>query len=263
MRRLWWQLIVVSFFCCSSAYGQAASASVVITGRAKTASKTVVLKKKRFYLLRGDREANRILIERLNAANPTSRECLYCKLNASSQFMDWLMVGDGTCESVHCREITQEDIAKVPEFQAAYQKGTKQFDKKPALAREWLVTNLEPGLRTGFYDARKAMIEDLMNDLPTDRRFMQTAMTDNSGAALAYFSNIPLSAAGAVDKFIFSNLVPIEIGEKSYVWICEIDVGKDKKTAILDAPDSSKVIKRCEVIVRDLPKCKAGTCQPQ
>lgn len=230
-----------------------------MNGRAKTATKTIVLKKKRFYLFRGDREANKTLVERLKAANPISRDCFYCGLRASSEFIDWLKVGDGNCESVHCREITQEDIVKVPEFKAAFDKGTKPFAKKPELARKWLVTNLEPGYRSGLYDARKAMIDDLLKDLPQDRLPVQSAMTDNSASALANFSSIPLTAAS--EKFVFANLVPMEIGEKSYVWICEVEIGKDKKTPILDAPDTSKVVKKCEVIVRDLPLCKSGTCE--
>ena len=257
MLRFCWQILVglLLLHGYQAVYAQAvpsAGGSLIVSGRAKTATKTVILKKKRFYLFRGDREANKTLIERLKAANVTSRDCFYCQLHASTQFMDWLKVGDGNCESVHCREITSEDIAKVPEFQAAFQKGSKPFSKKPELAKKWLVTNLEPGFRSGFYDMRKAFVKDFQKDI------VQTAMTDNSTSALAYFSNIPSNRA--VEKFVYTNLVPIEIGEKSYVWVCEVDVGKDKKTPILDAPESSKLVKKCEVIVRDLPVCKAGSC---
>lgn len=263
MRRHCWQFLIVLLFTpgCQALWAQATSAasgSLVVSGRAKAAAKTVSLKKKRFYLFRGDREANKTLIERLKTANLTSRDCFYCQLKASSEFMQWLKAGDGNCESVHCREITQEDIAAVPEFQAAFQKGAKPFAKKPELARKWLVTNLEPGFRSGFYAARKAMIDTLLKDLPPDRLPVQSSMTDNTTSALANFSGVPLTAP--VEKFVFANLVPIEVGEKSYVWVCEVDVGKDKKTPILDAPETSKVIKKCEVIVRDLPVCNAGTC---
>lgn len=259
MRRLCWQFLILFVLVSGCQVFAQTTGSLVVNGRAKTASKTVVLKKKRFYLFRGDREANKTLIERLKAANPTSRDCFYCGLKASAEFMDWLKTGDGNCESVHCREITQEDIAKIPEFKVAFDKGTKPFAKKPALAREWLVTNLEPGFRSGFYNVRKTMIDDLLKDLPNDRLPVQSGMTDNSAAALANFSSIPLNAAS--EKFVFANLFPIEIAEKSYVWICDVEIGKDKKTPILDAPDASKVVKKCEVIVRDLPVCKAGTCE--
>ncbi len=245
-------IVLVSLLCCHSVYPQAAAGSLTINGRAKVGTKTNTLKKKRFYLFRGSREANKTLIERLKAASVISSDCFYCKLKASTELMNWLKAGD--CESVHCREITTEDIAKVPEFQAAYKKGMQQFRKKPALAQKWLVTNLEPGIRSGLYDARKAMIEDLLKGLSP----VQTAMTDNGSSSRAYFTNIPLS--GAVEKFVYTNLVPIEIGEKSYVWVCEAEVGKDKITPTLDT-DSTKLVKKCEVIVRDLPACKAGMCE--
>ena len=228
----------------------ATSGSFIFSGRVKAGSKNIALKKKRFYLFRGGREANRALIDRLKAANVPSRDCFYCRLDASKEFMEWLKAGD--CESVHCREITTEDIAKVPEFQTAYKKGLQPFAKKPDLARKWLVTNLEPGFRTGFYDTRKIFINDFQKDI------VQTALTDNGSTALAYFSNIPMGSA--VEKFVYTNLVPIEIGEKGYIWVCEVEVGKDKKTPILDAPETSKVVKKCEIIVHDLPVCSAGTC---
>lgn len=260
MQRLCWHLlfVLILLFGCEEIFAQA-SGSLILNGRAKVGTKTVVLKKKRFYLFRGDREANKTLVERLRSAKVTSRDCFYCQQKVSPEFMAWLKASDGGCESVYCREITQEDIERVPEFKTGFEKGVKPFAKKPELARKWLVTNLEPGLRTGFYDARKAMIDDLLKDLPAERLPVQSSMTDNSAASLANFSSIPLTPE--VEKFIFANLVPVEIGERSYVWVCEVDVGKDKKTPILDAPETSKVIKKCEVIVRDLPVCNSGMCE--
>jgi hypothetical protein len=260
MRRLCRQIlfILLLLFCCHVAQAQiaqAAAGSLTILGRAKSGTTNIPLKKKRFYLLRGSREANRELIDKLKAANATSRNCFYCGLKASPEFMEWLKQGD--CESVHCREITQEDIAKVPEFQTAYKKGLTAFRDKPKFApifaRKWLVTNLEPGFRSGFYDSRKAFINDVLKG----RTPVQTAMTDSTATPRAYFSDVSLN--GKVEKFVFSNLVPIEIGEKSYVWVCEAEIGKDKITPTLDI-DSSKLAKKCEVIVRDLPACKAGVC---
>lgn len=242
------------FFGCHCAFGQAAPPSkgaLIVVGKAKGA-KTQTLKKTRFYLFRGTREANKPLIEKLKAANVTSRDCFYCRLKASAELMEWLKMGD--CESVHCREITSEDIAKVPEFKAAYAEGLKRFRKKPVLARRWLVTSLERGFRSGIYIDRKKLVRDFRRDI------VQIGMTDNSNAALAYFSGIPLE--GETEKFVYTNLVPFEFGEKSYVWVCEVDVGKEaKKTPVLDMPDTSKVVKKCEVIVRDLPVCKPGMCE--
>lgn len=260
MRRLCPQIlfILLLLFCCRAVQAQtdkAATASLTVLGRAKTGATNIPLKKKRFYLFRGGREANRTLIDKLKAADVKIRGCFYCSLKTSTEFMDWLKQGD--CESVHCREITQEDIAKVPEFQTAYKKGLNAFRDKPKFAaifaRKWLVTNLEPGLRSGFYDSRKAFINDLVKDRPP----VQTTMTDSTVNPRGYFTNILLN--GKVEKFVFSNLVPIEIGEKSYLWICEAEMGKDKITPTLDT-DSNKLAKKCEVIVRDLPTCKTGIC---
>jgi len=262
MHRLCRQILIILLllFGCQAAHAQTnqtSGGSLTILGRAKSGTTNIPLKKKRFYLFRGDREANKSLIDRLKAANVTLRDCFYCGLKASPEFMAWLKQGE--CESVHCREITQEDIAKVPEFQTAYQKGLKAFKDKPKFApifaQKWLVTNLEPGFRSGFYEARKTLIKNFQKDI------VQTAMTDNSGnPPRGYFINIPMSAAA--EKFVFTNLVPIEIGEKSYVWICEAQVSKEKiaTAPVLDI-DSSKLNKKCEVIVRDLPVCKAGACE--
>jgi len=260
MRRICRQIIFILplLFCCHAAQAQtekAAAGSLTILGRAKSGTTNIPLKRKRFYLFRGGREANRTLIDKLKAADVITRGCFYCGLKTSPEFLDWLKQGD--CESVHCREITQEDVAKVPEFQTAYKKGLYAFRDKPAFApvfaRKWLVTNLEPELRSGFYDARKAFI----NDVLMGQTAVQTAMTDSTATPRAYFTNVLLN--GKVEKFIFTNLVPIEIGEKSYVWVCEAEIGKDKITPALDT-DSSKLAKKCEVIVRDLPACKAGAC---
>ena len=251
-------LILLLLFCCQVTWAQtdqAAVGTLTILGRAKSGTTNIPLKKKRFYLFRGSREANRNLIDKLKAADTTTPTCFYCGLKVSPELMDWLKQGE--CESVHCREITQEDIAKVPEFQTAYKKGLNAFKDKPKFApifaRKWVVTNLEPGLRSGLYDARKAFINDVLKgQLP-----VQTTMTDSTANPRAYITNLALS--GKVEKFVFTNLVPLEIGEKSYVWFCEAEIGKDKITPTLDT-DSSKLSKKCEVIVRDLPACKAGNC---
>lgn len=254
MRRLYrpFLVILLLLFFCQGFYAQTVNAvgSLTVLGKAKSGSTIVTLKRKRFYLFRGDREANKILIDRLKAAEMPSRECFYCGLKASLEFMAWLKTGD--CESVHCREITADDVAKVPEFQAAHKKGVGQFKLKPAFAKKWLVTNLPQGFRSGYYDARRAYVKEFQKDI------IQTAMTDNGRDPKGYFANIPLNSK--VEKFVYTNLVPIEIGEKSYVWICEAEVGKDKTTPTLDT-DSVKLSKKCEVIVRDLSACKAGVCE--
>lgn len=170
--------------------------------------------------------------------------------------MQWLKTGD--CESVHCREISKEDVAKIPEFQAAYRKGFNALREKPkfahAVAHKLLVSNLEPGFRSGFYDLRKTLVGDLQKEI------VGTALTDNSRDPKGYFTRIPMIGEGG--KYVYTNLIPIEINKKSYVWVCEIELGKDtKKAPFFETPESSKQDKNCEVIVRDLPVCEAGICE--
>ena len=230
----------------------------MVVSRIKVGTTTVSLKRKRFYLFRGGFDVNRKLVDRLKTAIALSRDCYYCQAHASAEFMGWLK----DCETPHCREITADDIAKVPEFQAAYQKGTASstFSKKPELAQTWLVTNLEEPFRVGFYGERQKEIKELLNGLAAP---IQSSMTNASGIS-ATFLNIPLQPAGSAstEKFLLSNLVPIEVREskKSFVWACEVELGGTKKTQTLEASDVSKLVKKCEVIVRELPDCTAGTC---
>jgi hypothetical protein len=97
---------------------------------------------------------------------------------------------------------------------------------------------------------------DILNGLNP----VQTAMTDRGPSVQALFVNIPLS--GAADKFMFSNLIPVEVGKRSYIWACEVDVKSNKlsKTPLFETPEESKMIKNCEVIVHDLPACDPGSC---
>jgi hypothetical protein len=233
------------------------SGSLEMSGRVSVGGQQVKLKRKRFYLLRGGLDAHKEMIDRIKAATVTSRDCFYCKAKASAEYTAWLKAGD--CESPYCREITTDDIAKVPEFQAAYQKGLKQFRNKPAIAQEWVTTNLTPMLRDGFYLSRKTLTTSLLGTTKP----LQSSMTD-SVSVVAIFIDIPLNIAAGkkTETFLVTNLVPIEIGDKSYVWACEAEIGAGKKVKIPPLPisDTSKLVKKCEVIVRALPKCENGSC---
>jgi hypothetical protein len=241
----------------SFAQDQKPPGAVQVLARTRIANKNVLLKKKRFYLFRGGLDANKDLIDRLKAAQPVTRDCYYCSIHASAEFMAWLKAGDANCEMPYCREITAEDVAKVPEFKAAYDKGGKQFAKQPELAQKWIVTNLERDLLHGLYDRREKMIDTIL----AGTRPVQTALSDNGGNAM--FLDVVID--GESSKFIYANLVPIEIGEKSYVWACEVDIasGKAARTQPLDAPDESKRVKKCEVIVREVQLCANGGCKQQ
>jgi hypothetical protein len=245
---------------CSVIYTQDAARSLgalSINGRVKTAAKPLLLKGKRFYLFAGGLEANKPLLDKLRAANFVSRDCYYCRLHVSPEFMAWLRSGDGNCDSPYCRIITAEDKDKVPEFKAAYQKGAaKQFAKKPILAQKWILTSLDKSLITGFYESRKSFLTDALAGLTP----VQSAMTDSGTSVQALFVNVPLN--GPSQKFVFSNVVPFEVGKRSYVWACEVELKNNKlsKTQVFESPETSKVVKNCEIIVHDLPACDAQSC---
>ncbi|CAN5467133.1 hypothetical protein BH10ACI2_BH10ACI2_03020 [soil metagenome] len=232
--------------------------SLEVTGRVKIGTKTEKIKRKRFYLLPGGLDANKGLIEKIKAASVTSRDCFYCQLKASPEYIAWLKVED--CESPYCREITADDIKAVPEFQAAYQKGLKQFRGKTDVAQKWVTTNLDPNLRDGYYRQRKASLDALLAGIKP----LQSSMTD-SVSVRAMFIDIGLKSndpeGKATEKFLISNLVPIEIGGKGYIWACEKEIGSAKKVILnLQVPEAGKTIPKCEVIAKDLPACSGGTC---
>ena len=231
--------------------------SLEVSGRIKIAGKSEKFTRKRFYLFRGGLEANKALVERMKAAVVTSRECFYCTQKASPEFIAWLKTED--CESPYCRSISTDDTKKVPEFQAAYQKGLKQFRNKPAIAQQWLTTNLAPNLLDGFYKQRKSAIASVIGD----SKPVQSSMAD-SVSIVAIFIDIalkPETPAGKTETFLVSNVVPIEFSGKTYLWACEVEIGAAKKVKLpLQVPEPGKTIKKCEVIVKDLPACAAGSC---
>lgn len=234
--------------------------SFTLSGRPKIGAAVERLKRKRFYLFVGGLAANKPLIDRLKASNPVSRDCFYCQMNASPEYVAWLKAED--CESPYCRAITPEDVTKVPEFKAAYQKGLgpRQFRGKTAIAQTWLTTNLVPQLRDGFYRQRKTLIQTLL----AGSGAIQTAMTDSVRSSDALFVDIPLkleTVGKVTETFMYSNLVPIEIGNKSYVWACEIEIGSARKAIdVLKVLEGDKPARKCELIVKTLPACGAGTC---
>jgi hypothetical protein len=232
-----------------------ATGSLEVSGRVKIGAKVEKIKRKRFYLFRGGLTANQKLIDKLKTLDMPSRDCFYCQVHASSEYIAWLKAGD--CESPYCRAITADDTTKVPEFQAAYQKGLRQYGNKPAIAQQWLTTNLAPNLRYGFYLRRKALITNLL----TGASAIQSAMTD-SVTVKAVFIDIPVKATDkSTETFLVSNLLPIEIGGKGYIWVCEVEIGSNKKVTLpLQVPEQNKPVRKCEVVVRDLAVCGAGAC---
>jgi hypothetical protein len=257
MFRYYLQFLTVLFFSsiCQVGYPQV----VPVVGHIEVkgnliGTKGKELERKRFYLFRGGLAENKTLIEKLKAADFPSRDCYFCQKHASAELMAWLKAWN--CESPYCREITTDDIARVPEFQAAYQKGLKQFRDKPILAQKWLTTNLEPSILDGFYQQRKSLIKTLLDNLHP----VEWAVAD--GDSVARFVDIPLKAEETAETFLISNVVPIEVGEKSYIWACDVEISSDgSDPLILKVPVNNKPVKQCEVIVKDLPVCNAASCK--
>ncbi|HTH51633.1 MAG TPA: hypothetical protein VL501_06855 [Pyrinomonadaceae bacterium] len=210
--------------------------------------------RKRFYLFRGGWDVNKALADRIEAAPYTSRDCFYCTQKASPEYISWLRAAD--CESPYCREISADDVVKVPEFATAYKKGLVAFKNKPDLARSWVTTNMPGGLRDGYYLQKKKVVDGVLAGTKPEA----TVMTD-SGNLQAIFIDIMLGEKDS-QKFLVTNLVPFEVGDKAYLWVCEVDVKASPSIFTLPA-NSTKTkdqAKICDVIVRELPKCTGGGC---
>ena len=232
--------------------------SLEVSGRVKIDGKQEKLPRKRFYLFRGGLRDNKDLVERLKAAEITSRDCFYSQLQASPEFICWLKAEN--CESPYCRKIGMDDIQRVPEFQAAYKKGLSQFRGLSSIAQEWLTTNLPPNLVSGYFRERRSLTDTLLAGVKP----LQSTMTD-SVTVKAIFIDIPIKADATGQKksetFLVSNILPIEFGGKSYVWTCEVEIGVGKTTNMrLLVPENNKPVKNCEVTVKDLQVCKTGNC---
>lgn len=228
-----------------------ARASLTLKTKMSIGGKKVELSRKRFYLFRGGVDTNKALADRIKAAAYTSRDCFYCSKKASPEYIAWLRVGD--CESPYCRDITADDVTKVPEFKTAYQKGLVQYKNKPDIARTWVTTNMPPDLRDGYYPQRKKLADTIL----ADTKPLATVMTDASSQQAIF---IDLLLSGASEKFLVSNVIPFEIGGKAYIWVCEVTLKPAANSFILPPSDATAHVKTCDVVVKNLPKCENGSC---
>ena len=227
--------------------------SLEVSGRVKIDGKQEKLSRKRFYLIRGGLAENKALVDRLGTAHIESRDCFYSRVEASPEFICWLRAEN--CESPYCRDISAEDIERVPEFLTAYQKGMIQFRKRGAFAIDWLTTKLPPVLSSGYYRMRRSHTDTLLGDIKP----LQSSMTD-SVTVKSIFIDIPL-VNGTGEKFLVTNILPIEFGGKSYLWACEVEIGAAKPASLrLLVPEGGKPVKNCEVWVKELPVCTTEAC---
>jgi len=228
-----------------------AKSSLILKTKMTIAGKKVELSRKRFYLFRGGLDTNKALADRIKAAAYTSRDCFYCSKKASAEYIAWLRLGD--CESPYCRNITADDVAKVPEFKDAYQKALVQYKNKTDVAQKWVTTNMPPDLRDGYYLQRKQLTDTIL----ADTKPLATVMTDASSQQATF---IDILISGASEKFLISNVLPFEIGGKAYTWVCEVTMKPAANAFILPPSDTTAHVKTCDIVVKDLPKCAGGSC---
>lgn len=226
--------------------------SVTVQGKSVKAGDKLSLARKRFYLFAGGIKENEALIERIKGAEIVSRDCYYTQINASACLISWLR--QENCETPFCRKIVRDDLARVKEFEAAYNKGLPLYGGKPNIALDWVANNLSANIASGFYLQQKSIILQILKG----QKPVESAMT-TAAAALATFVNIPVGDKPGT--FLVSNVLPVEVGNKSYVWICEVSVQANKEVKLPLNSDLTKKTKGCTVSVKDLKTCSAGVCE--
>ena len=153
------------------------------------------------------------------------------------------------------RYIDASDKQHVPEFLAAYKKGLTLYRGKTGIAREWLLTNMSDDLVNGYYRQQQKVLATILGGI----RPFQSAMTDTA-AVRTIFIDIPFEAGSKPKaKYLFTNVLPIEIGNKSYVWSCEKDVEAGKQVIL----NLARTDRGCEVIERPLSVCDTSPCEGQ
>ena len=220
-------------------------------------TKAAGLSRKRFFLIKGSLEENKILVQNIEQQSVISRDCYYRGIGASDALIAWLKHKD--CESVYCREVEPKDIegaAAVPEFQRAVAAGEKEFGSRD-LARKWLAVNLNEELRSGFYKRQQEQLRALIRLAEeSSKAKVMSVMTDSFGTA--YFTDIEPGT------YIISNLIPTEVGNVSEVWNSEIkvkagDLATEQPFLISNPgnkdPRDKRNIKRVS-IEKPLPACR-------
>jgi hypothetical protein len=219
--------------------------------RVKIGESTKGLARKRFYLLKGSREQNKLMIDAAEQRAYITRDCFYSKLGASQQMIDWLKAGD--CESVYCREIDEEFLSgpkAVPEFVTAYSAGEKELGQS-SVGRKWLTNNLPAPLRDGFYQDRRNALQELLKqaEVVSGAR-PASVMTDTKGTA--YFTDLEPGT------YVLTNLLPIEVGQSVDSWNCEVqikpgDIATEKPFLVSNTKDRTV---KCVAVEKPAPVCQ-------
>jgi hypothetical protein len=249
-------LIVVLLFltpiCTSQGQTQTNPTGVLrLRVKVKIGESTKSLARKRFYLLKGTLEQNKIVIDAAEQNTYVSRDCFYSKLGASQQLIDWLKAGD--CESVYCREIDEEFVngpKAVPEFVTAYAAGEKEFGQS-SVGRKWLTNNLPPPLRDGFYRDRRNALDALLKqaEMASGKPPLST-MTDRNGTA--YLTDLEPGT------YVLTSLLPIELGASLDSWKCELQVkaGDIATETPYQVSNKKDRLVKCVAVEKPIPVCQ-------
>ena len=209
------------------------------------------LARKRFFLIHGSLEQNRVLVEAIERQPLVTRDCYYTKNGASPALISWLK--DGDCESVYCREVEQQFVSgdkAVPEFATAFTASEKEFGSGPT-ALKWVVMNVPPNLRDGFYRDRKNVLDALLKQAQASSAGpVQSVMTDRNGTA--FFTDL------GPGTYVLSNLVPTELGQTLATWNCEVQIKPDdlaNEKPYLISNKKDRLVK-CVAIERPAPPCQ-------
>lgn len=209
------------------------------------------LARKRFFLIHGSLEQNRALVESIERQPLVTRDCYYTKNGASPALVNWLKEGD--CDSVYCREVEQQFVSgekAVPEFATAFTASEKEFGSGPT-ALKWVVMNVPPNLRDGFYRDRRNTLDALLKQAQTiSTAPVQSVMTDRNGTA--FFTDL------GPGTYVLSNLVPAELGQALATWNCEIqikpeDLATEKPYLISNRKDR---LVKCVATEKPTPPCQ-------
>ncbi|MEO7539439.1 MAG: hypothetical protein ABIV21_05395 [Pyrinomonadaceae bacterium] len=221
----------------------------------KADGKPVKLSRKRFFLFKGGLKENEELLKRIDAAEIASRNCYYTGQKASPAYICWLQAEN--CESPFCRivdarYVDETNPTHVPEFLTAYKTGLKLYNNRKDISLEWIIPNMTNNLVDGYYREQQKVLRGVLGTT----KQITSSMIDTSSTK-TIFLDLPFNGTETKVKYLVSNVLPIEIGDKSYVWTCEKDVEAGKKTIL----DMSKTGKNCVTTVLTVRNCETLACE--